>query len=285
MAAGVPGPLLNLLILVYVSRSLRKHCLAFSVLYCPTELIQIEYYSLTAPFMIKESKYFYFLYIYFDYFNRIIQSLAVLSYLYRVHIILLKSVTQKKIFRTVSLGSFVGILHLVCFDFNLKSGVPSLDDCACDSVVLCCVAGLVLCEGWLATGLWGGRSRSVSGGGGRSTSTGDAADASGTGSGGSGGGGGGGSGNTHACPKCGRTYTLRSNLSRHMRLECGVERRYSCSYCHKRFSHAHHLRSHERSIHAQTAPNTPIKAIQTRPQDQLIKQETETSLQNTSEQQ
>lgn len=58
---------------VYVSRSLRKHCLAFSVLYCPTELIQIEYYSLTAPFMIKESKYFYFLYIYFDYFNRIIQ--------------------------------------------------------------------------------------------------------------------------------------------------------------------------------------------------------------------
>ncbi|KAK3865329.1 hypothetical protein Pcinc_029053 [Petrolisthes cinctipes] len=100
--------------------------------------------------------------------------------------------------------------------------------------------GLLLCEGWLATGLWGGRGRNWGRGeGGESGSGGAPA--------------------THACPKCGRCYTLRSNLSRHMRLECGVERRYSCTFCHKRFSHAHHLRSHERSIHAHAAA-TPTPA-------------------------
>ncbi|XP_066959268.1 longitudinals lacking protein, isoforms A/B/D/L-like isoform X4 [Macrobrachium rosenbergii] len=100
--------------------------------------------------------------------------------------------------------------------------------------------GWVLCERWLATGFWGNQrdqsktNGSVRDGGGGGAKKGEEENSP-----------------MHTCSKCGRSYTLRSNLSRHMRLECGVERRYSCSYCQKKFSHAHHLRSHEKSIHAQ----------------------------------
>ncbi|XP_053973076.1 zinc finger protein 425-like [Hylaeus volcanicus] len=48
------------------------------------------------------------------------------------------------------------------------------------------------------------------------------------------------------CPKCGRTYTHKCNLTRHLRLECGVGPRFQCAWCKKRFKHRHHLRDHQR---------------------------------------
>nr|KAF7410772.1 hypothetical protein H0235_013379 [Vespula pensylvanica] len=48
------------------------------------------------------------------------------------------------------------------------------------------------------------------------------------------------------CPKCGRSYSHKCNLTRHLRLECGVGPRFQCSSCMKRFKHRHHLRDHQR---------------------------------------
>ncbi|KAM0727082.1 Zinc finger protein 324A [Formica fusca] len=48
------------------------------------------------------------------------------------------------------------------------------------------------------------------------------------------------------CPKCGRTYSHKCNLTRHLRLECGVGPRFQCVNCKKRFKHRHHLRDHQR---------------------------------------
>ncbi|KYN19571.1 Gastrula zinc finger protein 5-1, partial [Trachymyrmex cornetzi] len=48
------------------------------------------------------------------------------------------------------------------------------------------------------------------------------------------------------CPKCGRTYSHKCNLTRHLRLECGVGPRFQCGSCKKRFKHRHHLRDHQR---------------------------------------
>lgn len=48
------------------------------------------------------------------------------------------------------------------------------------------------------------------------------------------------------CPKCGRTYSHKCNLTRHLRLECGVGPRFQCANCKKRFKHRHHLRDHQR---------------------------------------
>lgn len=48
------------------------------------------------------------------------------------------------------------------------------------------------------------------------------------------------------CPKCGRTYSHKCNLTRHLRLECGVGPRFQCGNCKKRFKHRHHLRDHQR---------------------------------------
>lgn len=48
------------------------------------------------------------------------------------------------------------------------------------------------------------------------------------------------------CPKCGRTYSHKCNLTRHLRLECGVGPRFQCAWCKKRFKHRHHLRDHQR---------------------------------------
>ncbi|CAD1476579.1 unnamed protein product, partial [Heterotrigona itama] len=36
------------------------------------------------------------------------------------------------------------------------------------------------------------------------------------------------------CPKCGRTYSHKCNLTRHLRLECGVGPRFQCAWCKKR---------------------------------------------------
>uniref|UniRef100_A0ABD2WTG7 C2H2-type domain-containing protein n=1 Tax=Trichogramma kaykai TaxID=54128 RepID=A0ABD2WTG7_9HYME len=48
----------------------------------------------------------------------------------------------------------------------------------------------------------------------------------------------------YVCHRCGRSYTFKSNMMRHQRLECGVEPRFQCPECPKRFKHRHHLDDH-----------------------------------------
>nr|CAD7257412.1 unnamed protein product [Timema shepardi] len=50
--------------------------------------------------------------------------------------------------------------------------------------------------------------------------------------------------NEFPCPKCGKVYRWMTSLSRHMRLECGQERKYHCQVCGRRFKHKHHLMDH-----------------------------------------
>jgi len=55
------------------------------------------------------------------------------------------------------------------------------------------------------------------------------------------------------CPNnCGRSYMghhRRTNLSRHLRLECGVEPQFYCSYCQKRFRRKSNLKTHVGIVH------------------------------------
>ena len=55
------------------------------------------------------------------------------------------------------------------------------------------------------------------------------------------------------CVQCGRQFRWKSNLSRHLRLECGVERKFQCHHCQYRFVHKHHLESHVNKRHGECA--------------------------------
>ena len=46
------------------------------------------------------------------------------------------------------------------------------------------------------------------------------------------------------CSCCHKVYSTRSALFRHIRYECGVERRFKCHICYRLFRHKHHLRYH-----------------------------------------
>jgi hypothetical protein len=51
------------------------------------------------------------------------------------------------------------------------------------------------------------------------------------------------------CTKCGKVYNWRGNLLRHMRLECGKEPQFQCSYCPYMTKHKNHLRRHVMTRH------------------------------------
>ncbi|KAK0097568.1 hypothetical protein PV326_001075 [Microctonus aethiopoides] len=53
--------------------------------------------------------------------------------------------------------------------------------------------------------------------------------------------------NIYACPRCRRSYFHKCNLTRHLRLECGVGPRFQCASCKKKFKHRHHLHDHLRT--------------------------------------
>lgn len=52
-----------------------------------------------------------------------------------------------------------------------------------------------------------------------------------------------------ACPNCGLVYSLKRNLQRHLRLECGQEPRYPCPVCAFRSKRRNNLRSHMLNRH------------------------------------
>ncbi|KZC13547.1 Zinc finger protein 91 [Dufourea novaeangliae] len=74
--------------------------------------------------------------------------------------------------------------------------------------------------------------------------------------GGNGGGGGGGGGSfadcfrkPFGCPKCGRCFTVKGNMTRHLKYECGQAPRFQCPYCEFRSKQTSNVMSHIRTRH------------------------------------
>ncbi|XP_071449190.1 longitudinals lacking protein, isoforms A/B/D/L isoform X5 [Hetaerina americana] len=51
------------------------------------------------------------------------------------------------------------------------------------------------------------------------------------------------------CPRCEKTYQLRSSLNRHLRWECGKEPRFQCVLCSYRSKHKSHVVRHVKFAH------------------------------------
>ncbi|XP_046396286.1 zinc finger protein 787-like [Ischnura elegans] len=51
------------------------------------------------------------------------------------------------------------------------------------------------------------------------------------------------------CTDCGRGYSCRSTLVRHRRYECGVQPRFRCPICSRRFTHNFNLAAHMWVVH------------------------------------
>ncbi|KAK3915490.1 Longitudinals lacking protein, isoforms A/B/D/L [Frankliniella fusca] len=63
----------------------------------------------------------------------------------------------------------------------------------------------------------------------------------------------------HPCPNpnCGAVYSLRRNLQRHLRLECGQEPRFKCPVCGFRSKRRNNLHNHMLVRH----PDAPLPAM------------------------
>ena len=51
------------------------------------------------------------------------------------------------------------------------------------------------------------------------------------------------------CGKCGKSYNWNYNLNRHMRFECGIQNRFECSMCQKRFPYKQNVAIHLKRKH------------------------------------
>jgi uncharacterized Zn-finger protein len=61
---------------------------------------------------------------------------------------------------------------------------------------------------------------------------------------------------SHYCPNCGKGYTWKSNLTRHLRLECGKAPQQQCPYCPYITNHKCVLQKHIQRHH-KDMPNIP----------------------------
>lgn len=55
-----------------------------------------------------------------------------------------------------------------------------------------------------------------------------------------------------SCNRCGKKYSLKGTLTRHMRFECGQKPQFHCPVCNKPFTRNDTLSQHIKVIHSQT---------------------------------
>lgn len=56
-------------------------------------------------------------------------------------------------------------------------------------------------------------------------------------------------GQNFQCAKCGKWYSTKNIMLRHMNHECGVEKNIQCKYCSKMFLRKWNLKQHVKRIH------------------------------------
>nr|XP_050860766.1 zinc finger protein 845-like [Vespula vulgaris] len=54
---------------------------------------------------------------------------------------------------------------------------------------------------------------------------------------------------SHYCPRCNRGFTLKKNMNRHLRHECGMAPKYQCPYCDKPSKFTQNIYAHIRKYH------------------------------------
>ena len=57
----------------------------------------------------------------------------------------------------------------------------------------------------------------------------------------------------HKCNECGRSYAYLNSLNSHKRYECGVERKFKCSFCGRKFKRKIHMKNHIDKHHLKTS--------------------------------
>lgn len=54
----------------------------------------------------------------------------------------------------------------------------------------------------------------------------------------------------YICPyRCGRTYKNKSGVSKHLTYECGVEPKFKCHVCNKKFPQKSRMKKHIINVH------------------------------------
>lgn len=54
---------------------------------------------------------------------------------------------------------------------------------------------------------------------------------------------------SHICPRCGKRYSLKGNLTRHLRFECGKQPQFQCHVCLRTFTRNDTLTAHLKMLH------------------------------------
>lgn len=64
-------------------------------------------------------------------------------------------------------------------------------------------------------------------------------------------------GQNFQCAKCGKWYSTKNIMLRHMNHECGVEKNIQCKYCSKMFLRKWNLKQHVKRIHENSIMQMP----------------------------